>query len=140
MKEHLERYVQKKAENLNKESQAGVVEKDEGEQTSNANEGIKAEKESSNKVDSESVNKEHDVTNFGIVTDEDREGDREALEKITKMIEERLKTRPLPPPPAQRSGDGSVNLTSEQPVKTREGDSVDTEKNGEGKICVSILC
>ncbi|XP_022632114.1 RNA-binding protein 25 isoform X1 [Vigna radiata var. radiata] len=129
MKEHLERYVQKKAENLNKESQAGVVEKDEGEQTSNANEGIKAEKESSNKVDSESVNKEHDVTNFGIVTDEDREGDREALEKITKMIEERLKTRPLPPPPAQRSGDGSVNLTSEQPVKTREGDSVDTEKN-----------
>ncbi|BAT99542.1 hypothetical protein LR48_Vigan06g098500 [Vigna angularis] len=130
MKEHLERYVQKKAENLNKESQAGVVEKDEGEQTSNANEGTKAEKESSNKVDSESVNKEsHDVTNFGIVTDEDREGDREALEKITKMIEERLKTRPLPPPPAQPTGDGSVSLTSEQPVKTREGDSVDTEKN-----------
>ncbi|QCD90627.1 RNA-binding protein 25 isoform X1 [Vigna unguiculata] len=130
MKEHLERYVQKKAENLNKETQAGVVEKDEGEQTSSANEGTKAEKESSNKVDSESANKEsHDVTNFGIVTDEDREGDREALEKITKMIEERLKTRPLPPPPAQPSGDGSVNLTSEQLVKTREGDSVDTEKN-----------
>jgi len=142
MKEHLERYVQKKAENLNKETQAGVVEKDEGEQTSNANEGTKAEKEPSNKVDSESVNKEsHDVTNFGIVTDEDREGDREALEKITKMIEERLKTRPLPPPPAQPSGDGSANLTSEQPVKTREGDSVvDTEKNGEEKIHASILC
>ncbi|XP_068468111.1 RNA-binding motif protein 25 isoform X2 [Phaseolus vulgaris] len=131
MKEHLERYVQKKAENLNKETQVGVVEKDDGEQTSNSNEGTKAEKESSNKVDSESVNKDsHDVTNFGIVTDEDREGDREALEKITKMIEERLKTRPLPPPPAQPSCDGSVNLTSEQPVKTREGDSVvDTDKN-----------
>ncbi|XP_020216773.1 RNA-binding protein 25-like [Cajanus cajan] len=134
LKEHLERYVvQKKTENLkNKETQAEVVGKDdEGAQPSNANEDAKADTEPSNKAD-ESTNKEsRDVANFGIVTDEDREADREALEKITKMIEERVKTRPLPPPPpAQPTGDGSVNLTSEQPVKTRDGDSVmDTEKN-----------
>ncbi|RDY05544.1 RNA-binding protein 25, partial [Mucuna pruriens] len=130
MKEHLERYVQKKTENLkNTETQAGVVEKDEGAQPSNANEEAKADTEPSNKDDNESANKEsHDVANFGIVTDEDREADREALEKITKMIEERLKTRPLPTPPAQPTGDGFV--TSDQPVKTRDGDSiVDTEKN-----------
>lgn len=137
MKEHLERYVKEKKENLkNKETQAGVVEKnEEGAQPPNANEDAKADTEPSNKEDNESAKKEsQDVANFGIVTDEDREADREALEKITKMIEERLKTRPLPPPPAQPNGDGSVNLTSEQSVKTRDGDSVvDTEKNGKGK-------
>ncbi|KAK7407260.1 hypothetical protein VNO78_09013 [Psophocarpus tetragonolobus] len=131
MKEHLEQYVQKKTETLkNKELQAGVVENDEGEQPSNVNKDAKADTEPSTKEDSESANKDsHDVATFGIVTEEDREADREALEKITKMIEERLKTRPLPTPPAQPTADGSVNLTSE-PVKTRDGDSVvDTEKN-----------
>ncbi|RZC28256.1 RNA-binding protein 25 isoform F [Glycine soja] len=131
MKEILELYVKTKTENLkNKETQE-VGEKNEGEQPSNANEDAKVDTEPSNKEASESSNKEsHDVANFGIVTDEDREADCEALEKITKMIEERLKTRPLPTPPAQPTGDGSVNLTSEQPVKARDGDSVvDTEKN-----------
>ena len=128
----------------NKETQE-VGEKNEGEQPSNANEDAKVDTEPSNKEASESSNKEsHDVANFGIVTDEDREADCEALEKITKMIEERLKTRPLPTPPAQPTGDGSVNLTSEQPVKARDGDSVvDTEKNGKAKrhfnSCIYIL-
>ncbi|KAG5050712.1 hypothetical protein JHK87_002910 [Glycine soja] len=132
MKENLERYDKTKTENLkNKKTQAGVGEKNEGEQPSNANKDAKADTEPSNKEVLESSNKEsHDVANFGIVTDEDREADREALEKISKMIEERLKIRPLPAPSAQLTGDGSVNLTSEQPVKARDGDSVvDTEKN-----------
>ncbi|KAK7309497.1 hypothetical protein RJT34_06274 [Clitoria ternatea] len=133
MKEYPDRYVQKKNENSkNQETQAAGVEKgSEGAQPSNANEDAKPDAEHSNKEDNESGNKEsHDVANFGIVSDEDRETDREVLEKITKMIEERLKTRPLPPPPAQPTGDGSVNLTSEQPAKTRDEDSdVDTEKN-----------
>lgn len=136
MKENLERYDKTKTENLkNKKTQAGVGEKNEGEQPSNANKDAKADTEPSNKEVLESSNKEsHDVANFGIVTDEDREADREALEKISKMIEERLKIRPLPAPSAQLTGDGSVNLTSEQPVKARDGDSVvDTEKNGKGK-------
>ncbi|XP_061359540.1 RNA-binding motif protein 25-like isoform X2 [Gastrolobium bilobum] len=133
MKEYLERYVQRKTENSKKtEIQAARVEKDdEAEQPPDAKENAKPDVEHSNKEDNDSGNKDsHDVANFGIVTDEDRETDREALEKITKMIEERLKTRPLPPPPAQPPGDDSVNLTSEQPATTRDGESdVDTEKN-----------
>ncbi|KAK7307216.1 hypothetical protein VNO77_40077 [Canavalia gladiata] len=118
-----DRYVQKKTENLeNKETQTAGVEKDD------AKEDGKPDAEHSNKEDNESAKKEsHDVAT--VVTDEDREADREALEKITKMIEERLKTRPLPPPPAQPTSDGSVNLTTEH-VKTRDGDSdMDAEKN-----------
>ncbi|XP_027361801.1 RNA-binding protein 25 isoform X2 [Abrus precatorius] len=132
MKEYLERYVKKKPENSeSKETQTGVDKNDEGAKPSDANEDAKPNTDHSNKEDNETGNKEsHDVANFGIITDEDREADREAIEKITKMIEERLKTRPLPPPPPQPTGDVSVNLTSEQPAKTRDGDSdVDTEKN-----------
>jgi RNA-binding protein 25 len=56
------------------------------------------------------------------VTDEDKVGDREALEKLTSMIEERLKTKPLPPPPppSQAPADGSVNPNSELPSKSRD--------------------
>lgn len=78
--------------------------------------------------DNGSGNKEnHDFANFGIVTDEDKEADREALEKLTSMIEERLKTMPPPPPPplppAQATGDGSGNSNSDVPAKSRDGDS-----------------
>lgn len=138
MKGNLEQYVQRKIENSKKkETQAAGVEKDdEGAKPSDGHEDSKPDVEHSNKEDNDSGNKKsHDVANFGIVTDEDRDVDRDALEKITKMIEERLKTRPLPPPPpAQPAGDGSLSLTSEQPAKTRDGDSdVDTKKNGKGK-------
>jgi len=41
-----------------------------------------------------------DTANFGIVTDEDREADQKALERLTGMIEERLKNSPILPPPS----------------------------------------
>ncbi|XP_004489852.1 RNA-binding motif protein 25 isoform X3 [Cicer arietinum] len=134
MRNYLEKYVQRKTENSKeKETQAaGGVEKDEEvAKPSDVNEDAKPDLEHSKKEDSDSGNKKsHDVASFGIVTDEDKEIDRDALEKIKNMIEERLKTRPLPPPPPPPTGDGSVNSTSEQPTKTREGDSdVDTKKN-----------
>lgn len=82
------------------------------------------------KEDIDSGNKENGTANFGIVTDEDREADKEATGKLTGMIEERLKTRPLPPPPAL---DGSRNSNSELPSKSRDEDSdVDILKNGNG--------
>lgn len=82
------------------------------------------------KEDGDSGNKENDTANFGIVTDEDREADKEATGKLTSMIEERLKTKPLPPPP---SLDGSRNSNSELPSKSRDEDSdVDILKNGNG--------
>ena len=56
------------------------------------------------------------------MTDEDKEGDREAMEKLTSMIEERVNTKPLPPPPppSKAPADGSVNPNSELPSKLRD--------------------
>lgn len=65
------------------------------------------------------------------MTDEDREADRVALEKLTSLIDERLKTNPLPPPPPLAPGDRNGNSNSELPAKSRDGDSdVDITRNG----------
>lgn len=136
MRNYLERYVQKKTDNSKeKETQAAEVGKDQVAKTSDVNEEAKPDVEHSNKEEgNDSVNKKtHDVATFGIVTDEDREVDRDALEKIKQMIEERLNSRPLPPPPPLPTGDGSVDSTSEQPTKTREGDSDVDTKNESGE-------
>lgn len=126
-KEYLERNVDKKIENWKKlkDTQATAPEKeDESVVNDEKNEHLKTSVAGSNNDNSGSGNKEnHDFANFGIVTDEDREADREALEKLTSMIEERLKTRPLPPPPTHAPGDGSGNPNSEAPAKSRDGDS-----------------
>ncbi|CAJ2647574.1 unnamed protein product [Trifolium pratense] len=133
MRNYLERYVQKKTEDSKeKETQATEVEKDDKvAKPSDVNEDAKPDVEHSNKEEgNDSANKKsHDVATFGIVTDEDREVDRDALDKIKMMIEERLKTRPLPPPPPPPIGDGSVDSTSEQPTKTRGDSDVETKKN-----------
>lgn len=126
----MEKYIKKKNENLQKDAQAVGSEKDgESAQPSNAKEDGKPD--DAKEEDSKSENKEnHNVINLSIISDEDKEADREALEKITNMIEERLKTRPLPSPPAQAAPDGPAN--SEQPSKARDGDSdADTVNNGE---------
>ncbi|XP_061372328.1 RNA-binding motif protein 25-like [Gastrolobium bilobum] len=136
MKEHLERYVERKTENSKKKEtqEAGDEKDDESAQPTDANKDVKPDAEHSKKEDNDSGNKEsHDVATFGIVSDEDRETDQEALEKIKNMIEERLKTRPLPAAPAQSAGNGSA-ITSEQPAKTRDGDSdVDMGRNEAAK-------
>ncbi|XP_019423639.1 PREDICTED: RNA-binding protein 25-like isoform X2 [Lupinus angustifolius] len=125
MKEYLKQYVDKKIENSKKnESQAVGAEKDDGNaQPPDGNGDGKPDAEHSKKEDNDSGNKEsHDLATFGVVTADDREADKEALEKITNMIEERLKTRPLPIAPAQAAGDDSA-ITSEQPAKTSDGDA-----------------
>ncbi|CAL0312969.1 unnamed protein product [Lupinus luteus] len=125
MKEYLKQYVEKKAENSKKnETQAVGAENDDGSaQPPDANGDGKPDAEHSKKEDNDSGNKEsHDLATFGIITADDREADKEAIEKITNMIEERLKTRPLPIAPAQAAGDGSA-IISEQPAKTRDGDT-----------------
>ncbi|EEF36991.1 conserved hypothetical protein [Ricinus communis] len=132
-REYLERYVEKKTENLKnlKENQAPGAAKEDG--TAEKSEPPKIIGEDSNK-DGDKVNKENnDPANFGIVTDEDKEGDKEALEKLTSMIEERLKTNPLPPPPPQTPAHGS-GTNSEFPAKSRDGDSdADTTRQAEDK-------
>ncbi|KAF2286624.1 hypothetical protein GH714_022980 [Hevea brasiliensis] len=125
-REYLERYVEKKTENSKKlkENQAARTDKEDGTTPGGEkNEPSDSSGEDSNN-DMEKGNKDnHDLTNFGIVTDEDKEGDREALMKLTSMIEERLKTKPLPPPPPQTPADGSRHTNSELPAKSRDGDS-----------------
>ncbi|KAJ6771720.1 SPLICING FACTOR PWI DOMAIN-CONTAINING PROTEIN / RNA RECOGNITION MOTIF (RRM)-CONTAINING PROTEIN [Salix koriyanagi] len=136
-KEYLERYVEKKTENSKnfKETQVAETDKDDG--TGNDDkkgESPKSSVEVSNN-DSEKGNKDnHDLANFGIVTDEDKAGDREAIEKLTSMIEERLKTKPLPPPPppSLAPADGSGNSHLELPSKSRDGDA-DIMRSFEGK-------
>ncbi|KAF5449864.1 hypothetical protein F2P56_030266 [Juglans regia] len=126
-KEYLERYVDKKTENSKKLKDAEAAETEKDDETAanvESNEHLKSSVEDSNKEENVLGSKENnDFANFGIVTNEDKEVDREALEKLTSMVEERLKTRPLPPPPPQAIGDGSGNSNSEVPAKSRDGDS-----------------
>ncbi|KAJ4711120.1 RNA-binding protein 25 [Melia azedarach] len=136
-REYLERYVEKKTENTKKlkETQdAGAEKKDEGSQGVEKNEAAKPPDDM--KKENETGNKEnHYPANFGIVTDEDMQADREALEKLTSMIEERLKANPLPPPPPQMTMDGSGISNLELQAKTRDGDSdVDMIRNAEDKL------
>nr|XP_034923052.1 RNA-binding protein 25-like isoform X1 [Populus alba] len=124
-KEYLERYVEKKTENskIFKETQAAGADKEyrTGIDNEKGEPPISSINVSIN--DSDKGNKEnHDHANFGIVTDEDKEGDREAMENLTSMIEERVNTKPLPPPPppSQAPADGSVNPNLELPSKSRD--------------------
>ncbi|KAK6931070.1 RNA recognition motif domain [Dillenia turbinata] len=130
-KKYLERYVEKKTKERN--DKGSETEKKEKEDSVEKNEPSKPQAEDSEKDGNDLGSKvDDDTANFGIVTDEDRDADREALEKLMNMIEERLKTKPLPPPlpPPQSAGDGSGNLKSEVPTKSRDGDSdVDITRN-----------
>ncbi|XP_071724471.1 RNA-binding motif protein 25 [Rutidosis leptorrhynchoides] len=126
--EYLERYVEKKTENSkkNNKNQVSVGEKEN--QGSEQVEKKEPSKEDSKKNDDAEKKENRDMTNFGIVTDEDREADRETMEKLKGTTEEWLKTRPPPPPPppppAPRSVvDASGNLNANLPPKSIEGDS-----------------
>ncbi|XP_022725200.1 RNA-binding protein 25-like isoform X2 [Durio zibethinus] len=138
-RDYLEQYVKKKSENAKKlnEAQAAGAEK-EGENAigDEKNESSTPSVKDSEK-DSDTGNKENiDIANFGIVTDEDREADRDASEKLASMIEERLKTNPFPPLPPQNAPNGSGKSNSDLPAKSRDADSdVDVIRNdgAEGK-------
>ncbi|XP_057528779.1 RNA-binding motif protein 25 isoform X1 [Amaranthus tricolor] len=142
-REYLERYVQKKKENLNKPGETGAEEvKKEGDSAPDTEKSEGNEKkepaeaavEDSKKVLIETENKENDIANFGLVSDEDRIADRDALDKLTNMIEERIKTKPPPPPPppAQKVTDGPTNSNSEMPAKSEDKDTnIDASKNEE---------
>ncbi|XP_057486284.1 RNA-binding motif protein 25-like isoform X3 [Actinidia eriantha] len=139
-KEYLERYVEKKTENSKKLKETeteGAEKEEEGAPSAKNSELSKPSVEDSKKDDKASSNEENnDSASFGIVTDEDGEADREALEKLTSMIEERLKNNPLPPPPPPPAVDGSGNSNSEQPARSKDGDSdveITTNDAGEDK-------
>ncbi|CAI0386377.1 unnamed protein product [Linum tenue] len=131
----LNRYVEKKTENSKNLREGGAkqdVAPNNAEKTEPSESSEKAGTMKSSPDVSESDNEKadkggHDLANFGIVTNEDKEGDKAAQEKLYNMIEERLKTKPLPPPPPpppppQLLIDGSGNPNTEQ-TKSRDGDS-----------------
>ncbi|CAI0386376.1 unnamed protein product [Linum tenue] len=134
-REYLDRYVEKKTENSKNLREGGAkqdVAPNNAEKTEPSESSEKAGTMKSSPDVSESDNEKadkggHDLANFGIVTNEDKEGDKAAQEKLYNMIEERLKTKPLPPPPPpppppQLLIDGSGNPNTEQ-TKSRDGDS-----------------
>ncbi|KAL2510394.1 splicing factor PWI domain-containing protein/RNA recognition motif (RRM)-containing protein [Forsythia ovata] len=132
-REYLKQYVEKKVEsskNIKVSETEGAKKEEESASGAENNDTVKSSEESQKpssdeqkKDGSETVKKEDtDATQFDLVIDEDREADREAIEKLTGMIEERLKNKPLPPPPPppQMAVDGSGNSNSEQPSRSRD--------------------
>ncbi|PIN13026.1 U1 snRNP complex, subunit SNU71 [Handroanthus impetiginosus] len=141
-REYLERYVEKKVQsskNIKELETEGAEKEAVSASAADTNETVKSSEEhkkpstdEQKKEDSETNKENPDAANFGLVTDEDREADREALEKLTGMIEERLKNKPLPPPPPQRAVDGPGNSNSEQPSGSRDRETEDeVTKNDE---------
>lgn len=139
-RKYLERYVEKKIQDSKvKESATEGSDKEEARESgTHTDKSVKSSEESlkplldEQKKDDSEMNKENpDAASFGLVTDEDRAADRETLEKLTGMIEERLKSRPLPPPPPPAVIDGPGNSNSEQPSGSKDRESGEDDlKNG----------
>ncbi|XP_042053021.1 RNA-binding protein 25-like isoform X2 [Salvia splendens] len=154
-RKYLERYVEKKIEGSKaRESAIDGSDKEEARESSSdtdkavklTEESLKPSSDEQQTKDNSEPNKENpEAGSFSLVTDEDRDADRDACEKLTGMLEERLKNKPLPPPPPppQTLIDGPGNSNSEQPSgsKDREpegGVKNDTEdKNDDDKTAES---
>ncbi|XP_057774600.1 RNA-binding motif protein 25 isoform X3 [Salvia miltiorrhiza] len=139
---YLERYVEKKIEGSRaKESATDGSDKEEARESSSdtgkavklTEESLKPSSDEQKKDDSEMNKEKPEAASFGLVTDEDKDADRDVSEKLTGMIEERLKNKPLPPPPPppqpQTLIDGPGNSNSEQPSGSKDRESEDGVKN-----------
>ncbi|XP_047321268.1 RNA-binding protein 25 isoform X2 [Impatiens glandulifera] len=127
-REYLERFVDKKTDNskMTKETESQGAETDEGKVTGDKkdeppNVSAESEKDGNDARKDENNN----ASTFGIVTEEDREADQEALEKLTNLMEERLKNNPLPPPPPPppSAPHYTGNSNSEPTARLKDGES-----------------
>ncbi|EOA33517.1 hypothetical protein CARUB_v10019840mg [Capsella rubella] len=121
-KEYLLKYVEKKIETAKKakESQAVGTEENQAEGPESERKKLESAENETGK-DGEQKSKENiDIANSAVITDDEREADKEAMEKIESAIEERLKSNPLPPPPPPPPADGSG---MELAFKSKDGDS-----------------
>ncbi|KAJ6844068.1 RNA-binding protein 25 isoform X4 [Iris pallida] len=136
-REYLERYVEKKTERekLKETASKGVEKENESAPGVEKQGHPKPDVEETKKEEDSGDKENHENQKFGIVTDEDSDADRDALEKLTSIIEERIKNRPLPPPPpVQTPADTSAKSHSEIPSKSRDGDSdVEIMRSAEDK-------
>ncbi|KAL6547283.1 hypothetical protein OROMI_023004 [Orobanche minor] len=130
-RKYLERYVEKKIGSSKKESETQGAEKEAaGAPGAVAEDTVKSSEESqkpsleeTKKDGNETLKENPDAKIFGLVTDEDGDADHEAFEKLTDMIEERLRNNPLPPPPPQRPVDAPGNSHSDHPSGSRDKES-----------------
>lgn len=130
-REYLERFVEKKSEREKQIKEAELQDADKEEETAPGVEKIEPPKPPAIGVLSKDNNDSLDQGNqdgkkFGIVNDADRQADEEALTKLTNMLEERAKLKPLPPPPPLHPGSdapGKSMSTSEVPARSRDADS-----------------
>lgn len=143
-KEYLERYVGKKRENFKNSEAVGSVgvqeaEKEEGSATGSEKGGSSETTKEEPKEEKITDEKDEDITKFGLVTNDDKEADREALEKLNGIIEERLKTHPLPPPPPPppppmaTAGSGTSNTEVQDGAKEENSD-VDIVRSGKSLL------
>lgn len=139
-KEYIKRYVEKKKENM---KNLKATDSESSGKEDDKKEPLKRSVEESKEDDSNETKKESDdYSTFGLVTDEDKESDREASEKLSGMIEERIKNKPLPPPPPppQTASDFPGNSISELPAKSRDGDSdADMTRNGKYRFLIFYI-
>ncbi|KAJ3677500.1 hypothetical protein LUZ60_003224 [Juncus effusus] len=144
-REYLEKYVEKKTEREKfKETESLLETSDptqiQTEPPKSAAEESKKESSDSPKDSSKDSSKDpkDEAQKFGVVSDEDRKADKEAVEKIESMLEERAKSLP-PPPPLPPNAD-SANRTE---IPSRVKDDWDSdqirsgEKNSEGDVSES---
>ncbi|XP_076919567.1 RNA-binding motif protein 25-like isoform X2 [Bidens hawaiensis] len=125
-KEYLKRFVEKKKEDSKKSKATDTEGAGKDEKSTSPKPSVDESKEDDNSNNNNEANKEiDDYASFGLVTDEDKEADKEAGEKLSGMIEERIKNKPLPPPPPppQIAPDAGGNSTSDHPAKSKDGDS-----------------
>ncbi|KAK9050947.1 hypothetical protein SSX86_027572 [Deinandra increscens subsp. villosa] len=126
-KEYLKRFVEKKKENLKSLKATDTEGTGKEEKTASPKPSVGESKEDDN--NSEANTENDDYATFGLVTNEDKEADKEASEKLVGMIEERIKNKPLPPPPPppQITPDVGGNSTSEHPAKSRDDGESDAD-------------
>ncbi|KAI4369511.1 hypothetical protein MLD38_017945 [Melastoma candidum] len=128
-REYLERYVGKKTEDAKKLPVTEPSQKEgEDAHAAHINESNAEKNNLSSNTDGNLINGETESekegsnnANFGVVTDLDKEADKEASQKLLSLIEERLKNKPPPPPPASPAPMGDVlGNGSETPDKPRD--------------------
>jgi len=131
-REYLERFVEKKSEREKQIKEAELQDADKEEETAPGVEKKEPPRPPVTAVPKKDNNDSIDQGNqdggkkFGIVNDADRQADEEALRKLSNMLEERAKLKPLPPPPPLHAGSdapGKSISTSEAPARSRDADS-----------------
>ncbi|KAL9310143.1 putative RNA recognition motif domain, PWI domain, RNA-binding domain superfamily [Arabidopsis thaliana] len=118
-KEYLLKYVEKKIETAKKAKESQGTKENQAEGPESEQEKLESADNETGKDGESKIKENIDIANSAVLTDEEREADREAMEKIETAIEERLKSNPLPPPPPPPADGSGMEFA----FKSKDGDS-----------------